>query len=197
MFNDSLIYFGIKHTVQRCSPCPQEICRLQKVRFMPASQVDIHTKLFNRIFILRWLHLGHRNLAILCLFLLKDYSLFDMHGTGDSSPTFPSEKDCCLLMMVLTTISLQRSASSGSSSATEGPYLRSHHSWGSPYPGIDLWGGCQNPVISTHWGTSLTDHMYFRALHVLGQSFVGLASKFDFSLCSVVLLEPSFPRFWF
>lgn len=179
MFNDSLIYFGIKHRVERCSPCPQEICRLQKVRFIPASQVNIHTKLFNKIFILRWLHLSHRNLAIFCLFLLKDYSLFDMHGMGDSSPTIPSEKDYCLLTMVLTTaVSSSRHfrvlLSSRGLLPEVTPFL------GQPISRNWPLGGCQNTVMSTHWGTSLTDHMYFRALHVLGQSLLGLPQSLTF-----------------
>lgn len=196
MFNDSLIYFGIKHRVERCSPCPQEICRLQKVRFIPASQVNIHTKLFNKIFILGWLHLSHRNLAIFCLFLLKDYSLFDMHGMGDSSPTIPSEKDYCLLTMVLTT------AVSSGQHLQGPPQQQRSPTWGHTIPGA--------AHIQKLTSGGLPKYSHVDALrdksdrpHVLQGSprawpkFVGLASKFDFSLCSVVLLEPSFPRFWF
>ena len=82
------------------------------------------------------------HLAIFCLFLLKDYSLFNMHGMEDSPPTFSSEKYYGLQIVVMTTSSLRLQGVPQNKS----PHLRSHHSCGSPCPGTDI-RSYPNPVI--------------------------------------------------
>lgn len=124
-------------------------------------------------------------MAIFPLVLLNRYSPFDMHcRRGDSlSLCF---REGLLLWLVVLTSSFKVFPSNRGDPARGHAFLGVVHIQGLTS------GGCQRPVLFTHQGTFLTYHLCSRALPAFGQSFAGLASKFDFSLCLILVVAQPF-----